>query len=1428
MSLNNVIGDNISYSNEDEYFRDINEIESLIKGKLVLYKELEYNEYRKHTYKFVKLVEKYQEQPYILDNYLERVCYPLTNIVAEFMRDVSADLHDSIVNNDTERAKLSINKQSQAKIYRLSDCIYNLCKIRGLKIISLYFPSEVRYLEAVVDYITLKDTLDNHLLIVDDNDKNWHFVYVLYVWLTTLVLIPFSFQVLDSKYMHKEMDLFKRTLDIVIPKVMENKYCIINETSSYLFAKILCRTDFSDLWRLNYSLIFNNLITNEMNQNPNSLGILIWIKYLVKLGPVESIELFMERIVNYLEIPILSEHANGFPSVESSDKDHSESVKSTSCKLVCISNVVVRCMNNKKLSKYFKSSDETVLDWSLKLMVYYNKSNHSLLKHTSSKCIAKILTAISSDKNNGVYIKKVLDDILPLSDHKLDDKNEENTISKTKYSNLNPNYIEGKCLTIAELIRKRLNYVFDNYLDEIIQFLKYCLRYQEWSGFKNLGTQIRDSACYIIWSLAKSVPSGILTKYVNDIIISALPLTVFDTQINGRRSSCAALQELIGRQGGENVPFGISIVTIADFFTISSVKSSFIEVSPKIGSLDARNKDEVGICYDNNNFKFNSNYPFSETLVNYLVENMFNHPQIKYRILSLVAFGRLVRYSTEKCYEEVLLNEILNLDSEKEEQVGAPVFGSNPIHRHSSLLIVSILLLKGALFAEITDFWSRLVFKNKNFAQFSEFTLADYIRNIPIMIEKNRLYRGKGGELTRKGVLCLIVSICKSTEIIKFKKATFSRFLQTILESIKHLSFSVQMSGTSALNALLECRMTDVRQGDSPYYSEIETLVKDFVSTINNDSSNIHIMALRGIILNVGLLFPKIVHLIKNSELVSDIINCLINVFNKGTVKVKDETKLNSHKYIIFSNYDIECRRNSLFSIGMVLLNLKNNNNDKINISNELFNDIFTNVFISGCFDYSVDKRGDIGSWIRELSMEIITCLYTNDIFTGEDCFCSVLSSFIFNVFNYSDKLRVKAILLLHKIILKLNAKDESCKYKLNIYWIYYRIFYGIPYEILELFLVKQETNSSGDFGEYGINASFDGSNLVVKNKKVNSLLNQLIASCSRVLRNIIEDHKLMYSDDQIDDIKSFFLSETNEFNNNCFFFDLLDSIETVPHSLLPYIDFDNLFLSYLSNRNFQIFSSSSVKLFKDSFLKFILEDSIQEPIIYGIINWISHCTSSLAPYSVSNYSRDPRESIAYELNLFISNTSNLERTQNSVNSIYSNLKSLISLLNNNIGDGATSPFVKILVHAFKFIMLLLTWDVSPCDLSALKGILLEVEDSVSKTRDFQLVKIASCIAVQLAFNESINKDIELVNKSLVVLSTLISHEYPTIRSYTADYIYNNICHIQDSERIDKILEFIRENQWPDNICRSRLLAMKTEFTRISVLDSESKSIGVL
>ena len=55
--------------------------------------------------------------------------------------------------------------------------------------------------------------------------------------------------------------------------------------------------------------------------------------------------------------------------------------------------------------------------------------------------------------------------------------------------------------------------------------------------------------------------------------------SVFDREINCRRAASAAFQENVGRQGNENFPHGIEILTAADYFTLANRGHAYTSIA---------------------------------------------------------------------------------------------------------------------------------------------------------------------------------------------------------------------------------------------------------------------------------------------------------------------------------------------------------------------------------------------------------------------------------------------------------------------------------------------------------------------------------------------------------------------------------------------------------------------------------------------------------------------------------------------------------------------------------------------------------------------------------------------------------------------------------------------------------------------------------
>ena len=110
--------------------------------------------------------------------------------------------------------------------------------------------------------------------------------------------------------------------------------------------------------------------------------------------------------------------------------------------------------------------------------------------------------------------------------------------------------------------------------------MKESLLYEKEEGGYSIGQSVRDSACYMTWSVARGYEQG-----GRDLGISLMIAACFDREVGCRRAASAAYQELVGRVG--DVPNGIEILTEADYFTLGMQKNAFLNVAIFVASYEA-------------------------------------------------------------------------------------------------------------------------------------------------------------------------------------------------------------------------------------------------------------------------------------------------------------------------------------------------------------------------------------------------------------------------------------------------------------------------------------------------------------------------------------------------------------------------------------------------------------------------------------------------------------------------------------------------------------------------------------------------------------------------------------------------------------------------------------------------------------------------
>lgn len=125
--------------------------------------------------KMTEVINFYQEQPHVLDPHLQDW---IDKLLAIGLSD----------------------KVSQMSINLAYKYMYFLTKVRGQKYIVRLFPHEVSDIEIVLT------------MLESDKSEIWHAKYVLFLWLSILVLIPFDLKRLDGE--HEEGWSIRRMLRI--------------------------------------------------------------------------------------------------------------------------------------------------------------------------------------------------------------------------------------------------------------------------------------------------------------------------------------------------------------------------------------------------------------------------------------------------------------------------------------------------------------------------------------------------------------------------------------------------------------------------------------------------------------------------------------------------------------------------------------------------------------------------------------------------------------------------------------------------------------------------------------------------------------------------------------------------------------------------------------------------------------------------------------------------------------------------------------------------------------------------------------------------------------------------------------------------------------------------------------------------------------
>lgn len=134
---------------------------------------------RSHVARFKAIFEQYQEQPQLLDTYLEKLLQPLLAVLGESSNHLTESDHFASV----------------MQVCRMLQIIVHTC---GRKTVALFLPNKPPDLPKAVKLLAHVHTLDAKQEIDEDaQDGHWQTMYIILLWLSVLVLVPFNLAAID-------------------------------------------------------------------------------------------------------------------------------------------------------------------------------------------------------------------------------------------------------------------------------------------------------------------------------------------------------------------------------------------------------------------------------------------------------------------------------------------------------------------------------------------------------------------------------------------------------------------------------------------------------------------------------------------------------------------------------------------------------------------------------------------------------------------------------------------------------------------------------------------------------------------------------------------------------------------------------------------------------------------------------------------------------------------------------------------------------------------------------------------------------------------------------------------------------------------------------------------------------------------------------
>ncbi|KAG5900138.1 hypothetical protein JTB14_012811 [Gonioctena quinquepunctata] len=828
------------FSEHQEIFEMIDNLKNLDSERMV----------EKAYERFSFVLSMYIEQPHLIDLHIDEILEKFINLVR---------------NNEN-----SIELKDIAFKF-----MYVVVNVRGYKIIVRHLPHEVADLEPVLQLLESQNPED---------PNTWTTRYILLLWLSIIVIIPFHMSRFDG---FDEKDAEKKTvMDRILTTI--RTYAVVSDkcrdAAAYLSHKFITRHDVKEKHLPSFIEWVKEQSLGKDSNVFVKYGTLACVATILKHGKREDLlphaRTLLEWIVNAefrnnsgsniqkLVYKIIQRIGLTFLPPRIASWRYKRGQRSLAANLSSGDSSVVKTPD--KSEEQRETDDDTEVpdevEEVIDQLMQGLRSLDGIVRWSAAKGIGRVA---------GRLPKELADDVV-------------GSVMETFSPRETDGAWHGGCLALAELGRRGL--LLPERLPQVVPVVLQALVYDEPRGYSSVGSHIRDAACYVCWSFARAYESHILLPYVKEIASMLLVVVCYDKEINCRRAASAAFQENVGRQG--TFPYGIDILTTADFFSVSIRSNAFLNISTYIAQFEE----------------------YTEPLVVHLLTRKVDHWDTNIRELT----ARTLHNLTPKLSEYITKTALPNL-FEKAHSIDLN-------SRHGSVLAIGEIL--HALSKEAKE-------KNINIDSFIPEDTLNKTKNLIPTFREKMYFRGLGGELMKQACSDFIEK-CSLAGMPFHDENIIEDWLCLLNECLSYEVVSIRTSALKALPVFLdEYYCTKPERCDEI----VRQYVKDLLSTNSEHIRMGHSLALGAL--------PKFMLKLHFDLVVSSLIEA--SAITPNTLKWA------------------ESRRDAIKALTSIAEYAEGE------ITKEYIEKIY-HTLLEGLKDYTQDKRGDIGAWVREAS---VVCLQT-------------------------------------------------------------------------------------------------------------------------------------------------------------------------------------------------------------------------------------------------------------------------------------------------------------------------------------------------------------------------------------------------------------------------------------------------------------------